>query len=343
MKLSSVRDLKAELLASPSSLIATAPTAGTHALAARSARARTAKASGGMEAIALGAARAKKDYRLAVRLQEAGPLYHAMAEEISKRAKGEVDVRYIGRLVKFPSQASAAFYRARRRPLRIGSSISDVHASFVSAGTLGCFVYGRSSPHYLGMLTNNHVIADENGNKAGSPVVQQGTLDGGDKPDDLVGELWKTVKLKKSGTNFVDAAVGALYDDVDFDERKVGTLGNLQGVGDIASLPERAIVHKVGRTTGQTKGRITAFDIDNVKVTYDMGVLRFDDQIEIEGTGSKAFSDAGDSGSAIVDAGRHVVALLFAGGDVGGSNGKGLTYANPIQPVLDATRTKLLL
>jgi hypothetical protein len=106
-------------------------------------------------------------------------------------------------------------------------------------------------------------------------------------------------------------------------------------------LPARAIVHKVGRTTGQTTGRITAFDLDNIDVEYDMGTLRFDNQIEIEGTGRRGFSDSGDSRSLIVDVELRAIGLLFAGGDEGGTNGMGLTYANPIDAVLDALKVNL--
>ena len=63
--------------------------------------------------------------------------------------------------------------------------------------------------------------------------------------------------------------------------------------------------------------------------------------IEIEGAGNKSFSDAGDSGSLIVDDEMLAAALLFAGGDHGGSNGKGLTYANPIAAVLKSLKVKL--
>lgn len=87
---------------------------------------------------------------------------------------------------------------------------------------------------------------------------------------------------------------------------------------------------------------MTAFELDNVVVTYDIGDLRFDDQIEIEGAGSGPFSRGGDSGSLIVDAGFRAVALLFAGGDSGGTNGKGLTFANPIGAVFAALRVTLL-
>ena len=50
----------------------------------------------------------------------------------------------------------------------------------------------------------------------------------------------------------------------------------------------------------------------------------------------------GDSGSVIVVAQtREAIALLFAGGDVGGSNGKGLTYAHPLRTVLDKLKIDL--
>ena len=342
MRLASVRNLKQELFASPAALVHGISTASATAFGIRSSSARSTMGKDTMSGIALGAVKVKTQYRLAIRQQESGPVIHAMTEEIRKRAKGEVDVQYIGKLVKFPSQTSPAFYRAKRRPLRIGSSISDVQTGFISAGTLGCFIAGRGSSHFLAMLTNNHVIADENGNSIGDAVVQQGTLDGGKKSTHLVGELWKFIRLKKTSANAVDAALGAIYDDVAFDELKIGTLGNLRGLGDASTLPEKALVHKVGRTTGQTKGRITAFDLDNVRVQYGIGVIRFDNQIEIEGTGTKAFSDSGDSGSMIVDKDRHAIGLLFAGGDVGGTNGKGLTYANPMETVLEALDVDLL-
>jgi hypothetical protein len=102
-------------------------------------------------------------------------------------------------------------------------------------------------------------------------------------------------------------------------------------------------VAKIGRTTGRTLGRVTAFEIDNVAVRFDIGELRFDNQIEIEGESDGPFSDGGDSGSLIVGADRRALALLFAGSDQGGVNGQGLTYANPIQAVLEALSLELAL
>jgi hypothetical protein len=43
-----------------------------------------------------------------------------------------------------------------------------------------------------------------------------------------------------------------------------------------------------------------------------------------------------------VDADHRGVAILFAGGDESGSNGKGLTFANPIHTVLDELSVDLV-
>jgi hypothetical protein len=337
--------LKQELLSVPATLV-------DHVAETRSFRVFAAsreKADVSMNRIALGVApKGAKDFQLAVRPQRSGPLVSAMVEQIKREARGEVDVQYIGTIVKLARRArrrsdvtEPQYYQARRRPLRIGSSISDVHADFISAGTLGCFVVNRRSPHYLGLLTNNHVIANENGTAVGDLLVQPGTLDGGQEPGDSIGQLGKFVRLRASATNLVDAAVGHLHEGIDFDPRSIGNLGELSGLADVADLPADAVVYKVGRTTGQTQGRITAFDVDNVRVEYDMGVLRFDNQIEIEGAGDDAFSDSGDSGSLIVDEQLRGIGLLFAGGDEGGSNGMGLTYANPLGVVLDELQLDL--
>lgn len=141
--------------------------------------------------------------------------------------------------------------------------------------------------------------------------------------------------------NSVDCAVASLSDRLKFRGARVSTLGNLSGLGD-EILKDEAAVAKVGRTTGLTRGRVTAFELDNVVVGFDLGDLRFDNQIEIEGAGAGLFCDGGDSGSLIVDGDCRAIALLFAGSDQGGANGRGLTYGNPIRAVLDALKVDLL-
>jgi hypothetical protein len=209
----------------------------------------------------------------------------------------------------------------------------------ITAGTLGAFVRSRDDGSVL-ILSNNHVLANENKARKGDAILQPGHFDGGQNPAQKVGELLRFVRLKKAGANLVDCAVASIDGDIKFDQRTLTGLGKLAGLGD-AVLAENDAVGKVGRTTGTTKGRVSAFELDNVAVEYDIGVLKFDNQIEIESTDSSPFSQGGDSGSLIVDTNRRAVALLFAGSDQGGSNGQGLTFANPIRSVLDALKVDL--
>lgn len=297
---------------------------------------RTSKVDPLARTIALGVSRkARNDYRLAVRLQRQALLHAPQLEAIRKRAKGEVDIQYIGRLTKRPVPVD----QRRRRPLRIGLSVGHFR---ITAGTLGGFVKLRDGGA-MRMLSNNHVFADENRGKEGDAIIQPGDADSGRNPADRVGTLAEYTRLSRSRTNFIDAALAKVDGKIKYESKTLHGHGVLKG-----TLLDPALiagtVEKIGRTTGHTKGRVTAFNVRNVVVGYDIGNVRFDGQIEIEGTGTQSFSDGGDSGSIIFTTGAHLaVGLLFAGGDVGGSNNAGLTYANPIGQVLDRLNADLLL
>ena len=184
------------------------------------------------------------------------------------------------------------------------------------------------------------VLANENRRRPGDAILQPGAYDRGRNPADVIGALVKAVRLKTRGSNLVDCAVASVKDTIRYNETALRGLGRLAGSGGPVSVEGLALA-KAGRTTGVTRGRVTAFELDNLVVGYDVGNLRFDDQIEIEGTGDHPFSDGGDSGSLIVDEDMLGVALLFAGGDQGGANGQGLTYANPLATILAALKGDL--
>ncbi len=333
MKLDSVRGLKQSLQATVIKRLSESDT--TRAALGVSAQALSVT---GPQAptIAVGvSARGKDDYALAVRIQKRGLENGKEVEAIRKEARGEVDVRYIGRIQKFAPTAQ----QKRNRPLKIGVSVGHVK---ITAGTLGAFVRDPLTGATM-ILSNNHVLANENKAKAGDAIIQPGNFDGGTDPADRIATLTRFIKLKRTGANLVDAAVATLVSGIDFDARALAGLGGkLAGVNPDAFLDEATPVGKVGRTTGTTRGRVTAFELDNVGVDYNAGALFFNDQIEIEGAEDEPFSQGGDSGSLIVDAARKAVGLLFAGGDTGGTNGKGLTYANPIHTVLQQLKIELL-
>ncbi|MFZ5689613.1 MAG: hypothetical protein ACOY5F_00015 [Pseudomonadota bacterium] len=268
----------------------------------------------------------KTDVRLAVRLQRHSlERSETLLDTIRKRARDEVDIRFVGRIAKH----TGPWYRSRLRPLRPGGSIGHFR---ITAGTIGAFAQERKSGRIV-ILSNNHVLANENDAKTGEAILQPGNYDDGKRPKDAIATLAKWVDLKPNGKNQMDAAIAALKNGVDCDPLNYDALGTLAGVRTEPILQPIAVA-KVGRTTGLTRGRITATELDDVVVSYDVGAISFDDQIEIESTGSGPFSSGGDSGSLILDENMNACGLLFAGSETGGSNNRGLTYANPIAPVL---------
>ncbi len=211
------------------------------------------------------------------------------------------------------------------RPVPIG--VSTGHPD-ITAGTIGARVTDRSN---VWALSNNHVYADENLATAGDPVLQPGAYDDGVAPIDTIGTLsdFEPIVFSTFANNVMDAAIASV---------STGDLSNAtlsDGYGTPRSTTvEPSInmrVKKYGRTTGLTKGRISAINA-TVNVGYSTGVARFVGQIIIE---PGDFSAGGDSGSLIVVDGkgpskaddRKPVGLLFAGSAF-------ITVANPIGPVL---------
>ena len=218
------------------------------------------------------------------------------------------------------------------RPLRPGVSIAHVS---VTAGTLGAFVLVDGAVH---ALSNFHVLAGSPDARPGDLVLQPGPADGGRAPADRVGTLAAFAPLERGRTATVDAAVALL------DESGVDATYPVGAVTTTARAVGGEKVGKIGRTTAVTAGRVTAIELDDVLVGYgdDLGNLRFDDQIEIEGVGTDAFSRGGDSGSLVYREDGVALGLLFAGSETGGDNGRGLTYCNPIDAVLESLDATLL-
>lgn len=295
-------------------------------------------------------------YAIAVRYRLGVPAARSIARKVASEAGDTVDVRRTGRIHAFGGPdvqghdglwvrppvvtAYATGETGRVRPLRPGVSIAHVD---VSAGTLGAFVRVSPAPvegadeSSVFALSNWHVLAGSSSAQVGDVVVQPGPADGGNAPDDRVGTLAALVPLAAGVTQTVDAAV-ALLDDPEVDpEYPVGRVTRTT----VAEGGEA--VGKSGRTTGVTAGRVTAIELDDVVVGYGdgLGALRFDDQIEVESTGDGPFSRGGDSGSLVYREDGLALGLLFAGSETGGTNGTGLTYANPISLVMSTLDVRL--
>jgi hypothetical protein len=281
-------------------------------------------------------------FRLGIFIQRAELLNHPFVQSAQFRAKGEARVIYTG-----PVQRRA-LNPGRHRPLRIGSSIGHFG---VTAGSIGCFCIHQDGGG-VGILSNNHILANTNKADRGDPILQPGRKDGGKRkdPDSRVATLFdfERIAFETDSRNLVDCAFAVLIGGIKHDG---GTAYGSQAdeLWPVNSRPVSLLpddeVWKIGRTTGRTTGRVVAVDVDNVIVAMGAGtgqrLARFDGQISIDSPNGH-FSRGGDSGAMIWNRDGSPAALLFAGTERGGAAGYGLTYANPIQTVLDVLNLEIL-
>jgi hypothetical protein len=275
--------------------------------------------------VALGAAPARDGWALAVRYRYEGPHVARLVEAMrSQVGDAQVDVRRIGVVRPLSAPVGTDRLRTRLRPLVPGCSICH---EADTAGTLGAVVE-RDGGRLL--LSNSHVLARAGLARPGDVVLQPGPADGGTAVD-RVGVLDTSVTLDPARPNAVDAALARPDDGIEVDLTGAATT--------TAGLDGDELVEKLGRTTGLTRGRVTAIEVDDVVVDFgsQVGLLRFDGQIEVSGTGTGPFSRGGDSGSIVRTAdGGPAVGLLFAGSERGGDDGLGLTFCNVVAGVLGA-------
>lgn len=252
---------------------------------------------------------------------------------LPKRVDGlPVDVEEIGlvRALAAPSDPDPMPNpRARFRPAQPGCSVGfeDPSHELIMAGTFGAVVKKGKA---LYILSNNHVLADEDRLPVGAPIFQPGLLDGGKPASDQIATLAEAVKLCQDGMNQVDAAIAqALRESLV--SKDILFIGPPQGK---TGAKIDMIVHKFGRTTGYRAGRVTSTTTD-IKVQYETGTFTFQNQIIIVGLNNKPFSDSGDSGSLILErSSQKAVGLLFAGSPTH-------TIANHLSQVLRALRVTL--
>jgi hypothetical protein len=241
-----------------------------------------------------------------------------------------VDVEQTGLFRAFAVPAGAMPNPKKRyRPAQPGSSVGfqfPPPSNMVMAGTFGAVVKDAAGKY---ILSNNHVLADEGKLAPGAPIFQPGLLDGGNANADKVATLTRFVRLNPAANNKVDGAIAK--------GTSATILSNsILHIGPPAGQARARIdmrVHKFGRTTSYTVGRIISIATD-VTVGYESGNITFEDQIIIVGD-QGSFSAAGDSGSLIVERQTSkAVGLLFAGSP-------SHTIANHIADVLQALRVTL--
>lgn len=156
--------------------------------------------------------------------------------------------------------------RERIRPAVGGVSIGHIN---VTAGTLGCLV--RKDHEYF-ILSNNHVLANENEAYIGDPILQPGPYDGGRDPEDRIAYLDECIPLKFNyGINYDDAALARPI-------RPELVSPEIMGIGKPIEIAEPMLGMKVvksGRTTGITYGEVIQI-ATSIRVKYNKGYAFFD-------------------------------------------------------------------
>lgn len=99
-----------------------------------------------------------------------------------------------------------ALHTNKHRPVLPGTSIGHFA---ITAGTLG-IVVDRNGEKLI--LSNNHVLANENNAQLGDAIYQPGPYDGG-RADDKVAELADFIPIKFTGSNLVDCALARFTSD----------------------------------------------------------------------------------------------------------------------------------
>jgi hypothetical protein len=226
-----------------------------------------------------------------------------------------------------------------------------------ASGTLGALVKDQASNLYL--LSNNHVLAEADQAAVGTTIIQPGLVDTGCTQlatgvtgISAIGTLQYWVPLIDNSAN-VDAALAATTStSVDASgsiialgasgggSNQIAAASPVAGTGEVLSAANVNNIHvaKSGRTTGLTCTTVDAID-SSVKVSYykDAAGTQFyvsktyTNQIGMPGN---YFSDAGDSGSLVVDTANAQAVGLFYAGSIGTSTQPGESFAQPIGEVL---------
>lgn len=247
------------------------------------------------------------------------------------------------------------------RPAKPGISIGHYR---VSAGTFGAVVRDRDTGEKL-ILSNNHILANaSSGNDGraalGDAVLQPGDYDGGTKDNKIAtlvryiplhkGESPATCPIANGAARLANLFVHALRPNYELKFFKRGGSSNIVdcalarplkpeliseeilGLGPVKGIAEAKPgmpVVKSGRTTGITRGTITAVSVTLDVKLDDENSAHFSDQVITD-----MKSQGGDSGSLVLTEGNKAVGLLFAGSDK-------VTVFNHIKTVLDKLNVDL--
>jgi hypothetical protein len=232
---------------------------------------------------------------------------------------------------------------------------SNGNVTDCASGTLGALVKDQSSNLYI--LSNNHVLAMSDQGTTTDSIIQPGLVDTGctQYPGAAIrsiGTLQYWVPLNTTSTNVDAALANTSASSVDASgavialgaagggNNPIAAAAPVAGTGEVLTAANMSNIRvaKSGRTTGLTCTTVDTID-SSVKVSYYKDAAEtqpyysktYTNQIGMPGN---YFSDAGDSGSLVVDTANAQPVALFYAGSAGTATQPGESFAQPIGEVL---------
>lgn len=210
------------------------------------------------------------------------------------------------------------------RPV-VGGCSAMIESS--SACTIGAVVYKNGKPYGL---SNQHCFWRWwEGGKKGDKILQPSPADGGSSKKAIATLDCEEHKLILDGKtqNLFDTSLQPLDEGIEYEYLKQYGIGDFEAEPDDMKVGD--VVHKQGRTSYHTEGKVLATDVI-ASIYYDRGqglLGIFKGQTFVENTKWR-FVRGGDSGSLVLK-GKRPVGQVFGGTSV-------IAIVSPIKPIMEA-------
>lgn len=286
------------------------------------------------------------DFMLAVRVQDEPLSKHKdVLGQISARARGEVNIEVVRDASLYHEHTHHNARAIRSGPVLLGSSISTSDSNALT-GTIGLFPFSKKNDKQV-ILSCAHVF-ESTGISNSREIIQPGTADGG-TIDNAIGTLLSLYPVNLDNQeNVIDAAIADPYAGIgDLINTVINPASNkVFTISGVIPPPNHGqVVHKLGRTTGFTSGRIRSKRIRFIEIDYQGNTALFTGFSEIVcNDWLKPFSAKGDSGAVVFDDDGAAFGMVFAGGrhfNPGWNIYPDITYAAPLTNIFDLLELRL--
>jgi hypothetical protein len=284
-----------------------------------------------------------------------------LAKRIKNELKNDANLQIIKRpVINLSISCPCGELQKKQDELCLGLSIGSHDGG---TGTIGGFGTDLENSE-INLISCYHVIGASPGERnaeKGASIYHPGPDDKSPTVANFVAELTNYPVLGERWKNKSDSACAKVLDGIEcrgnyipegynlpFEGRQIHLLTSDE------LLPKVKKVYKIGKTTGITEGRITAYSIDRFTLAFKTEQKKiknflFNNILEISWLDDVLFADTGDSGGCVfteIDDKLYAIGMVFANGHAKGVDEKEyhkVTYACMMKNVLSDNGLEWLL